>query len=1084
MTTSPDCPDSGVLRKLLDGNDVLEEGTHWTHARVEQHVNHCEICQRSIERLVAGQESWEGTAKQLAELEARRADSSTETPALRDLIDHEKDRLPDTIVSATNPLIEENLAEIPLDFLLPSDQADSRGRLGAYEILEVVGRGGMGLVLKAYDPSLRRIVAIKVMAGHLASSPLARKRFVREARAAAAISHDHVVAIHAVEDKQEPPFLVMQFVSGKTLQERLMASGPLAVTEILRIGMQTASGLAAAHAQGLVHRDIKPANILLENGVERVKITDFGLARAVDDVGMTRTGTVAGTPQFMAPEQANGESIDVRSDLFSLGSVLYLMCTGRPPFRATTTMGLLKRICEETPRPIRELNPDIPEWLAAIIDKLLQKKLSNRFQTAKEVEELLGQWLAHVQRPTTVPAPQTTAPVASLPIESPTVSVSADKNVIAEPASPQPLLRTFSLSGEYSRRGRCPGNAERAFDLAMSSLTTAGFALQSRTKSRLSMSGPGLNRLRGNTLAAASSIEIQQESGTLQLDASMGTIRNLYGILIGIYLLSSLIIGGVMIGAGHPERFILFLVIGAFLGLSFLATRREIRKTFDRFFCNLAGTTAEDGRSSAFVQEMVAPPAGNTSFRQRLREAYPSRIHVILAVIWGAFSVPLTDTLDTFPFPGIHQLAIVYFTFAFGFPTIVLLYAWYQRLQTGDWKTTVLRGSPGRLLAIPTLYLLVGATLFWTWRQATCGIVTFNIDDPNLTVSLTWPDSHTTYSYSADFYALRLKAGKYHWGVKHGSTVIAGGEFQLTPRGNQVISVSSPYRRGEADLAFLPGRWKLSTQLTDGSRWTLARESKDSAYIDLTETELRTRSRDLIEALYSISRLPNFTSVEGPENEKPPQEKEMVYSVQFSSPPAGERGPKRIDLSLVDPVTKVKRLTAYGIIFADAKTLMLRLTSINSRPTSWDFVHGDKSIMFQFLRADDFTMLQGDWHFDKNNHVAFGPNSDPPYRLVINGEQVTVLTKEMVERQSPSSLVQETNEGALFHLKIDPTQDPKRITLTSVQSESEILVKEGIYRLDGDQLEIAFGGDGRIPREFDVASKSSQAHLNLRRVKP
>jgi eukaryotic-like serine/threonine-protein kinase len=197
----------------------------------------------------------------------------------------------------------------------------------------------------------------------------------------------------------------MQFVSGKTLQERLVATGSFSVPEILRIGMQTASGLAAAHAQGLVHRDIKPANILLENGVERVKITDFGLARAVDDVGMTQTGVVAGTPQFMAPEQANGESIDVRSDLFSLGSVLYTLCTGRPPFRATTTMGLLKRICEETPRPIRELNPEIPAWLEAIISRLLKKTANERYQSAKEVADLLSMWLAHVQRPTAVPAP-------------------------------------------------------------------------------------------------------------------------------------------------------------------------------------------------------------------------------------------------------------------------------------------------------------------------------------------------------------------------------------------------------------------------------------------------------------------------------------------------------------------------------------------------------------------------------------------------------------------------------------------------------------------------------------------------------
>src|SRR5439155_13924679 len=127
---------------------------------------------------------------------------------------------------------------------------------------------------------------------------------------------------------------VMEYISGISLQERLDRQGPLELKEILRIGIQIAAGLAAAHAQGLIHRDIKPANILLENGVERVKLTDFGLARAADDASLTQSGVVAGTPHYMAPEQARGEAVDHRADLFSLGSVVYAMCTGRPPFRA------------------------------------------------------------------------------------------------------------------------------------------------------------------------------------------------------------------------------------------------------------------------------------------------------------------------------------------------------------------------------------------------------------------------------------------------------------------------------------------------------------------------------------------------------------------------------------------------------------------------------------------------------------------------------------------------------------------------------------------------------------------------------
>ena len=166
----------------------------------------------------------------------------------------------------------------------------------------------MGIVLRAHDPALDRQVAIKVLAPGLHAGVHARRRFAREARAAAAVVHEHVVAIHAVDEWEGLPYLVMQYVAGRSLQERIDRGGPLRTEEILRIGMQAASGLAAAHAQGLVHRDVKPANILLENGVERVKLTDFGLARAVDDSSLTHSGVVAGTPQYMAPEQARAEA--------------------------------------------------------------------------------------------------------------------------------------------------------------------------------------------------------------------------------------------------------------------------------------------------------------------------------------------------------------------------------------------------------------------------------------------------------------------------------------------------------------------------------------------------------------------------------------------------------------------------------------------------------------------------------------------------------------------------------------------------------------------------------------------------------
>ena len=279
------------------------------------------------------------------------------------------------------------------------------GRWGTYEVVGVVGTGGMGVVLKALDTALNRYVAIKILAPHLGSSGAARKRFSREAQASAAVVHDNVIEIYGVSEAAGLPYLVMPYVRGPSLQRRLNDAGTLAVVEILRVGMQAAAGLAAAHAQGLVHRDVKPANILLADGIERVKLTDFGLARAADDASLTRTGIIAGTPQYMSPEQARGEPVDQRSDLFSLGSVLYAMCTGRPPFRAETSYGVLRRITDEEPRPIREINPDIPEWLCGIVARLMAKQPDDRFQSASEVSALLEQCLAHVQQPTVVPLP-------------------------------------------------------------------------------------------------------------------------------------------------------------------------------------------------------------------------------------------------------------------------------------------------------------------------------------------------------------------------------------------------------------------------------------------------------------------------------------------------------------------------------------------------------------------------------------------------------------------------------------------------------------------------------------------------------
>jgi serine/threonine protein kinase len=285
---------------------------------------------------------------------------------------------------------DEESDEIPLGYLQPSDKPGSLGRLAHYEVVQVLGRGAFGIVLKALDEKLQRAVAIKVLAPQIAATSPARKRFLREARASGAIRHEYVVNIHAV-DETPLPYLVMEYIPGQTLQQRLIERGPLDVATTVRFGRQIAEALAAAHDRDLIHRDIKPGNILLEAGVtERVKITDFGLARAVDDASMTQSGLIAGTPMYMAPEQALGRKLDRRADLFSMGSVLYQMISGRPPFRASSTLAVLKRVTEDEPRPIQEIIPETPTWLCDIIARLQAKDPDKRYQSAREVAEVLA----------------------------------------------------------------------------------------------------------------------------------------------------------------------------------------------------------------------------------------------------------------------------------------------------------------------------------------------------------------------------------------------------------------------------------------------------------------------------------------------------------------------------------------------------------------------------------------------------------------------------------------------------------------------------------------------------------------------
>ena len=394
------CLQFDQIAALLEGRLPADE----EDALIE-HLDDCKLCQWHLERST-------GATKELSALGLRTGrEGSSFGPAYYHAIESLKGDEPADPVETDES--DPPSAEV-LSFLQESQNPDLLGRFGRYEVLEPIGRGGMGIVLKARDPLLDRIAAIKILDPLLAGHDTARQRFVREARAAAAISHDNVIVIHGVAERDGLPYLVMPYVPGMSLAEKIQWFGALELNEILRIGMQTAAGLAAAHAQGVVHRDIKPANILLEDDLDRVKITDFGLAQVVDDARLTQSGTVAGTPAFMSPEQAEEGPIDHRSDLFSLGSVIYAMCTGQPPFIGSTNLGVLRRVCDEQPQPIPELNDQIPDWLVQIAGKLLAKKPEDRFSSAAEVSELLRRHLAYLQQPDSADPPELIQPSTSV----------------------------------------------------------------------------------------------------------------------------------------------------------------------------------------------------------------------------------------------------------------------------------------------------------------------------------------------------------------------------------------------------------------------------------------------------------------------------------------------------------------------------------------------------------------------------------------------------------------------------------------------------------------------------------------------
>jgi serine/threonine protein kinase len=286
-----------------------------------------------------------------------------------------------------------------LSFLDPPNGPEEIGYIAHYRVIKVIGSGGMGLVFEAEDTHLKRIVAIKAMKREFVESYSNRERFLQEARSAAALESDYIVTVYQVGLAKDVPFLAMQMLHGEPLDARLTREAPLPLPDATLIARQITEGLATAHKHGLVHRDIKPANIWLEcdtlkRGFRRAKLLDFGLARTlVRKRNLTNAGMIVGTPQYMSPEQASGNEVDCRSDLFSLGTLMYVMLTGQLPFNAETSSATLIDIITKTPPRLSEYNSSIPVEIENLVLKLMSKQPEERPASAQEVVETLDQIL-------------------------------------------------------------------------------------------------------------------------------------------------------------------------------------------------------------------------------------------------------------------------------------------------------------------------------------------------------------------------------------------------------------------------------------------------------------------------------------------------------------------------------------------------------------------------------------------------------------------------------------------------------------------------------------------------------------------
>ena len=361
------CPSNHELQAIcLDAPESVDP-------KVVAHIEHCKACQNSMEEF--------SQALTVSAQSLRETIDIGDSHQLRDRMAQLKRQRPSRERDATpqyqdlEPWIERDDSGI--------------GRVGQYELVCCVGRGGMGVVFEAYDPDLQRTVALKMMSPALLVDQSSAVRFLREARAAAAISHPSVISIYSVSEVRNLPFLAMEFIEGDSLQAILRQRRTLEHEKVIEIATQLAEGLAAAHHEGVIHRDIKPANILIQKDTGKVVLLDFGLAHSRDQRSLTQTGTLLGTPEYLAPEQIHDEPVDHRCDLFSLGSVMYHMLAGKPPFGGRSVIATLNQVASAEPASLESMNATIPAWLCQLVSCLHAKNPQARLPNAESVATAL-----------------------------------------------------------------------------------------------------------------------------------------------------------------------------------------------------------------------------------------------------------------------------------------------------------------------------------------------------------------------------------------------------------------------------------------------------------------------------------------------------------------------------------------------------------------------------------------------------------------------------------------------------------------------------------------------------------------------